>query len=85
MDMMAFPMESAGTGASGALVMMAGFASGANSVLIYFMCEDCAFEAAEAAKAGGRLRKEKTSIGEYGFIALVVDTEGNMIDLHSMK
>jgi uncharacterized protein len=24
------------------------------------------------------------SIGEYGFIALVVDTEGNMIGLHSL-
>jgi predicted enzyme related to lactoylglutathione lyase len=85
MDMMAFPMERAGTGASGALVKMAGFASGANSVLIYFMCDDCAVEAAKAAKAGGRLQKEKFSIGEYGFIALVVDTEGNMIGLHSMK
>ncbi len=25
------------------------------------------------------------SIGEYGFISLVHDTEGNMIGLHSMK
>jgi len=24
-------------------------------------------------------------IGEYGFIALVVDTEGTMIGLHSLK
>ena len=85
MDMMSFPMEREGMGASGALVKMAGFASGANSVLIYFMCDDCAVEAAKAVKAGGRLQKEKTSIGEYGFIALVIDTEGNMIGLHSMK
>ncbi len=28
---------------------------------------------------------DKMSIGEYGFIALVYDTEGNLIGLHSMK
>jgi hypothetical protein len=35
-----------------------------------------------------RLRIEAgtfTLIGEYGHIALVVDTEGNMIGLHSMQ
>ena len=36
-------------------------------------------------KAGGRVYREKWSIGEYGFISLVVDSEGNMIGLHSMK
>ena len=34
---------------------------------------------------GGKVMKEKVAIGQYGFIALVIDTEGNMIDLHSMK
>jgi predicted enzyme related to lactoylglutathione lyase len=28
---------------------------------------------------------EKRSIGQYGFIALVLDTEGNMFGLHSMQ
>jgi predicted enzyme related to lactoylglutathione lyase len=28
--------------------------------------------------------KPKMSIGEHGFIALVMDTEGNTIGLHSM-
>lgn len=27
----------------------------------------------------------KFSIGQYGYIALATDTEGNMIGLHSMK
>jgi predicted enzyme related to lactoylglutathione lyase len=35
--------------------------------------------------SGGNLHKEKMSIGEYGFIALAVDTEGNLFGLHSMK
>jgi len=85
MDMLAFPMQREGSGASGALVKMAGVESGANSVIVYFVCDDCAKEAAKAKKAGGKIHKEKTAIGEYGFIALVFDTEGNMIGLHSMK
>lgn len=84
-EMLAFPMEREGMGATGALVRMPGFQSGANSVLVYFMCEDCEVEAGRAAGAGGHVQKPKTAIGPYGFIALVVDTEGNMIGLHSMK
>jgi predicted enzyme related to lactoylglutathione lyase len=35
--------------------------------------------------AGGQICREKFSIGEYGFIALAQDTEGNMIGLYSMQ
>jgi uncharacterized protein len=85
LEMWAFPMEMERSGAAGALVHMIGFPSGGNSVLVYFSCTDCAVEAARVRQAGGRLEKEKTSIGEYGFIALAVDTEGNMIGLHSRQ
>ena len=64
---------------------MDGFPSGGNSTLVYFNCEDCAVEAARVAGAGGRVQRDKMSIGEYGFIALCFDTEGNMFGLHSMK
>jgi len=85
MEMLAFPSKQDSFGASGALVRMPGFASGANSVIVYFMCTDCAVEAGKAAAAGGKVFKEKFSIGQYGNIALVTDTEGNMIGLHSMS
>lgn len=84
-EMWAFPMSAEGFGASGALVKMPGFPSGANSVLVYFSCKDCAVEAAKVAKAGGEIQKEKMSIGQYGFIALGIDPEGNMFGLHSMQ
>ena len=84
-DMWSFPSQQESYGASGALVRMPGFEAGANSVLVYFTCADCAVEAAKAVNAGGRIQKEKESIGKYGYIALVFDTEGNMIGLHSMK
>ena len=64
---------------------MPGFPSGKNSVIVYFMCEDCAVEEAGVEKSGGKVEKKKFSIGEYGFVSLVYDTEGNMIGLHSMK
>src|SRR5689334_16163904 len=75
LEMMAFPMDMNGPGASGALAKMKGVASGGNSTIIYFASEDCAIEAARVAKAGGTVHKEKMSIGQYGFIALAVDTE----------
>lgn len=84
-EMLAFPSQMERYGASGALVKMPGFPSGGNSVLVYFASEDCAIEAARVAEAGGVLQKEKFSIGQYGFIALAIDTEGNMFGLHSMQ
>ena len=85
LEMWQFPMSPEGYGAPGALVRMEGFPAGGNSTLVYFSCEDCAVEAARVASAGGHMQREKMSIGEYGFIALAVDTEGNMFGLHSMQ
>lgn len=84
-EMWAFPMETDRFGAAGSLVRMPGFPSGGNSTLVYFSCEDCAVEAARVTRAGGRIQREKMSIGEYGFIALAYDTEGNLFGLHSMN
>jgi uncharacterized protein len=84
-EMWAFPMEPDRAGAPGALVKMEGFPSGGNSTIVYFTCSDCAIEAKHASESGGKIFKDKFSIGQYGFIALVLDTEGNMIGLHSMQ
>ena len=72
-------------GASGAIVKMEGVKSGGSGTIIYFHCEDCAVEEGRVTGAGGRIHRPKTSIGQYGHISLVYDTEGNMIGLHSMK
>jgi len=85
MQLWSFPMQSDGYGASGALVKMPGYDAGGHGTLVYFSCADCAVEAAKAARAGGTIQKEKMPIGQYGHIALVIDTEGNMIGLHSMQ
>lgn len=82
-EMWAFPMEMEQYGSPGALIKMEGCPSGPGGTLVYFSCEDCAVESARAVEAGGTIFKEKFSIGPYGFIALVQDSEGNLIGLHS--
>ncbi len=69
-------------GCAGALVKMEGKGSGTGGTIVYFSCEDCGVEAARATQNGGEIQKEKTSIGQYGFIALICDPDGNMIGLH---
>ncbi|MGZ3241897.1 MAG: VOC family protein [Burkholderiaceae bacterium] len=85
LEMWNFPMQNNSMGAAGALVKMEGVPSGGCSTIVYFRCNDCAAEEARVVPAGGKIHKKKMSIGEYGFISLVVDTEGNMIGLHSMQ
>lgn len=84
-EMFTFPMNTDAPGSSGSLVHMPGFPAGNNSVIVYFSCEDCATEESRVEGAGGKIEKPKFSIGPYGFISLVYDTEGNMIGLHSLK
>jgi predicted enzyme related to lactoylglutathione lyase len=84
LDMWSFPGGPDQPGCTGALVKVGGVASGANSVMVYFSCADCAVAGGRVTAAGGRVKREKTAIGEYGFIVLAVDPDGNMFGLHSM-
>jgi uncharacterized protein len=82
LDMWAFPMAMDKVGASGALVKMDGVASGGSGTIPYFHCDEVAVESERVVKAGGKIHTPKMSIGQYGFMALIVDTEGNTIGLH---
>lgn len=84
-EMWAFPSNMEGYGATGALVKMEGFGAGRNSTLVYFACKDCSVEESRVEKAGGKIQQSKMAIGEYGFISLAIDSEGNMFGLHSQK
>lgn len=85
LEMWAFNNEMGKPGTGGTLVQMPGVPSGGNSVIVYFNCDDCAVEESRVVPAGGRIHRPKISIGPYGFISLVYDTEGNLIGLHSLK
>lgn len=56
-----------------------------NGTLIYFEVDDVAHEAKKVEKAGGKLLFPKTEIGQFGFIAHLIDSEGNKIGLHSHR
>jgi uncharacterized protein len=80
-----FPGDSRGADVSGALVKMDAAKPGIGGTLIYFVTDEINAELGRVESAGGKIMRSKQSIGEFGFIALVEDTEGNMIGLHSMK
>ena len=85
LEMWMFPGNPELGGCNGTLCKMKGFQPGNGGTLIYFSCVDCGVEEKRVKEFGGKIVKPKMSIGEYGFISLVNDSEGNMIGLHSMK
>ena len=84
-QMMAFTTDMGIYGAGGALVKSPHGRPGPAGTMVYFSVEDCAQEAARVAPSGGRLIRPKFSIGEFGWVALCEDTEGNLFGLSSMK
>lgn len=84
-QMMSFPAEMSAYGAAGALTKSAHAAPGVGGTVIYFMAQDCAVEQSRVEAAGGQVVRPKFSIGEYGFVTLCQDTEGNIFGLNSMQ
>lgn len=80
-----FPAHQNGGGASGALVQLDVAKPGIGGTLVYFESEEINTELSRVENAGGKIIRPKLHIGEFGFIALIEDTEGNMIGLHSTK
>ena len=84
--MKSFPMDMEAKGrAPGSLVQMEGMPAGNNSTIVYFTSDDCAVEESRVEAAGGKIHTSKMSIGEFGFVAHAIDTEGNLIGIHSVK
>lgn len=76
-------------GVGGALVQMKGARRGdgapSTSTIVYFPCMDCSVEESRVEAAGGKVHRSKFSIGEFGFCAICLDTEGNSFGLYSME
>ncbi len=83
MAMFPFDMEK---GVGGAITKMKDIAPGVGGTIIYLNVEgDLDGVLERIPPAGGSVVKPKFSIGEHGFIALLKDTEGNLVGLHSLK
>lgn len=73
-------------GVGGSISKMDGLSAGQGGTLVYLNVEgDLDGVLNRIASAGGAVLKPRTSIGEHGFIAVVKDTEGNSVGLHSSK
>jgi predicted enzyme related to lactoylglutathione lyase len=84
-QMMGFPTDMGVYGAGGALVKSHHARPGAGGTMVYFSTEDCANEESRVLAAGGKVLRPKFSIGEFGWVSLCEDTEGNALGLSSMK
>ncbi len=82
-----FPFDHEKPGATGSLVQHDQYIpSDTHGSVLYFSCDDLSTELGRVESAGGRVMQAKTEIGGgHGFMALVLDTEGNRIALHSNK
>ncbi len=87
LDMAWFPWNEEGTGSPGTLVHFpAAYKPSSDGVLIYLTAHsgDLANELSRVEKAGGKVLQGKTQISdEYGNMALILDSEGNRVALHS--
>lgn len=80
-----FPFENDGQNITGALVEKSDYVANTNNTVVYFASEDCVIEETKVESAGGKIVRPKMSIGEFGFVSILVDTEGNTIGLYSRK
>jgi len=74
----------AGHDVSGCIVLAADNKPSATGPLLYLNCQgrlDAALAAVES--AGGKILVAKETIGQYGFRAVILDSEGNRLALHS--
>jgi predicted enzyme related to lactoylglutathione lyase len=72
-------------GSSGSLIQSDSVKPSMDGSVVYFSCEDVANELGLVEKEGGKIIFPKSDIGEFGFFAQIIDSEGNRIGLHSNK
>lgn len=83
MKMAFFPTKDQGVG--GCVTHGNGNQPNAEGTLVYLNGgEDLGISLGRVERAGGSVVMPKTSIGENGYMAVFLDTEGNRVALHSM-
>ncbi len=78
-----FPAKDNGVG--GCVVHGNGAKPNAEGTMVYLNGgEDLAVPLGRVEEAGGKVVMPKTDIGEFGFMAVFMDSEGNKVAFHSM-
>ena len=79
-------LPSDGEGVGGALAYGEGYTPTESGSLVYLNGgDDLSAMLDRVVGAGGKVTMQKSSIGEHGFIAMFIDSEGNRVGLHSMS
>ena len=81
-----FPFDKKQSGITGSLILQPDHysPSASDGVLIYFGCDDIDYTLKNVSIAGGQIVKPKTMISEeHGYMAVMIDSEGNRIALYS--
>lgn len=79
-----FSYDDDNNGVGGGLIEMEGYTPSNEGVLVYLNGgDDLSTSLARVESAGGSILIPKTDIGENGFMAHILDTEGNKVALHS--
>jgi predicted enzyme related to lactoylglutathione lyase len=81
-----FPWEAGSGKATGAVVQSNQHKPSMEGTLVYLNANpNMEGVLAKVEKAGGQVLLPKTSIGEHGNIAFIMDTEGNKVGIHSIE
>lgn len=81
-----FAYDEDNNGVGGGLVEMDGYKPSSEGTTVYLNGGgDLSVPLARVEKSGGKILMPKTDIGENGFMAQVLDTEGNKVALHSWE
>ncbi len=80
------PYDMEGKGVGGGIVEMEGLNPSQDGSTVYLNGGvDLSLQLSRVEPAGGKIVMPKTAIGENGFIAQFLDTEGNKVAFHSMN
>ncbi len=73
-------------GVGGSITLMEGMSPGPGGTVVYLNVEgDLEGVLSRIPSAGGTVIRPKFGIGEHGFIAIIRDSEGNVVGLHSLR
>lgn len=80
------PCDMQNGGVGGGIVQGEGFEPSLKGALVYLNGgDDLSIPLSKVEAAGGKILMPKTSIGQNGFMAHFIDSEGNKVALHSRK
>ena len=80
-----FPMDMEAMGAAGSLVKGEWFKPSMEGTMVYFTVPSIDETVEKVEANGGKVTFPKKDIGEHGFVAWFVDSEGNQVALHEAK